>query len=141
MTLALVKCQAYGEHNSDTSKNRGVQVVKMTVTGAATDVTYDISNASGTFWSAIDNTTAGATALTLVTSTITGIAEALIAVQGDFTQSYLRGAATGAGVYTQSVSSKLPSITFHTSDAPTSAVIILKWSLADGVVPITANIG
>lgn len=139
MTIALTKFAAYGEYNTDTNKIRGIQCIKMTLTGAATDVAYDLSDFSGTFWTSVDNTDVGAGVKAWMYAN--NITEALVAVEGDFTQSYLRGAATGAGVYTQTVSNKLPIITFHTSDAPTSMVLIMKWSLADGVVPLAANFG
>ena len=138
MTLALTRCVATGEFNTDAVKNRGFQRVELYCTGAATDVTYDISNSSGTFWTAVGSTAPGVNAKAALAN-IVSIGGKLISVKGDFAASYLRGAATGAGVYTQSVSGQLPTITFDAANAPTSIVIVMEWALPISITPITAE--
>lgn len=140
MAIALTKFRAYGEYNTDTTYIKGLQCAKFVITAAAADVDYDIDDFTGNFWTAVSSTDIGAGVKAWMRSHYQGI-EALVAVEGDFVQSYLRGAATGAGVYTQAITSALPDIQFNAADGPTSMVLILKWSLADGQTPLTANFG
>lgn len=140
MAIVLTKFQAYGEHATDTVSTRGLQCAKFVITAAAADVDYDISDFTGNFWTAVSATDVGAGVKDWMRSHYQGV-EALVAVEGSFVQSYLRGAAVGAGVYTQAISNDLPDFAFNAADGPTSIVLILKWTLADGVVPMSANFG
>lgn len=138
MALALTRCIATGEYNTDTVKTRGRQLVELHTTSAATDVSYDISNASGIFWTAVVGTDIGASALATIQK-IVSIGGILIDVKGDFVQSYLRGAATGANVYTNTITGQLPDIEFNAANGPTSAVIVLEWTLPDNITPVQAD--
>jgi hypothetical protein len=139
MTLALTRFIASGEYQTAPVSHRGTQVVEMHMTAAATDVTYDISNASGTFWNALASTVSGPTALATLQAIVTA-GGTLVRVGGDYAQSYLRGAATGAGVYTMSVTGNLPSIAFNAANGPTSMILIMEWSMPDTVMPITKDL-
>ena len=140
MAIALTKFRAYGEYNTDTTVVKGIQCAKFVVTAAAADVDYDIDDFTGNFWTAVSATDVGAGVKAWMRSHYQGI-EALVAVEGDFVETYLRAAATGVGAYTQAITSSLPDIQFNAADGPTSMVLILKWTLADGQTPLTANFG
>ena len=140
MAIALTSFRAYGEYNADTTPIRGLQCAKFVITAAAADVDYDIDDFTGNFWTAVSATDLGAGAKAWMRSHYQGI-DKLVAVEGNFVQGYLRGAATGAGVYTQAVSNELPDIQFNAADGPTAMTLILKWTLTDGQVPLTASFG
>lgn len=140
MAIALTKFRAYGEYNTDTTVVKGIQCAKFVITAAAADVDYDINDFTGNFWTAVSATDVGAGVKAWMRSHYLGL-EALVAVEGDFVETYLRAAAAGVGAYTQAVTSALPDVQFNAADGPTSMVLILKWSLADGQTPLTANFG
>ena len=138
MAFALTRCVCTGEYNLDAVKNRGFQRAELYCTAAATDVAYDISNASGTFWTAVGGTAPGANALAALQKIVT-IGGTLIRAGGDFAETYNRGSSTGSGIYTKSVTGNLPSIAFNASNGPTSIIIVLEWVLPVSVTPITAE--
>lgn len=140
MAISLSKFEAYGEYNTDTVFQRGIQCLKFILTATAADVTYDIDDFTGTFWGDVSASVAGAGAKDWMRSHYQGV-QSLVSVQSEFTENYLRGAAVGAGVYTQSITSHLPDIRFNAAEGPTSMVLILKFTMADGTVPLTANFG
>lgn len=140
MAIALSKFAAYGEHNTDTVKDRGIQVAKFVLTGDAADVDYDISDFTGNFWTAVAASAAGAGAKAWLRANYSQFLS-LVTVEGSFAQAYLRAAAVGVGAYTQAVTSDLPDLAFNAADGPTRMVLILKWAMPEGSVPLTVNFG
>ena len=139
MAFAITRYCAYGDTVNDPVRIRARQIAELQITGLATDVTYDLGNPSGTFWTSALANVPGPTTLSSL-QIITGLANnLLVRVSGDFATAYLRGAATGTGVYTQTTSNGLPNITFAAGNAPTSMTMILEWVLPDSVVAHKAD--
>jgi hypothetical protein len=145
MAFAVTKFQAYGLNVSDTGRKRAVQRAAMTVTAAATDTTWDIGTLTGTFWtSAVAHATYGsiATQALAMLTNIGANASVFASLQGTITNNFNKVASVSAATdYTMSISNGLPVIGFTASDAPTSAIIIMEWSLNDSIPEYVADIG
>ncbi len=67
MTFALTRVKAYGIEASEPLQKINVQRVELDITGANTDVAYDVGDVTagslGTFWTAVSGTEPGTTAL------------------------------------------------------------------------------
>lgn len=63
MAFALSRFVAYGVEVDEVVTKRFFQRAAYSITGLATDTTLDISNATGTFWTAVGGTVQGAAAL------------------------------------------------------------------------------
>jgi hypothetical protein len=145
MAFALTKFLAYGIDNTETVRTRGLQRVVMIVTAAATDVSMDIGNLIGTFWTAAQADPIYGGLATKALSYITQIAAGALvfsATKGTIANNYNKApTAATATDYALSLTSNIPTYTFDTASAPTAAVVIMEWELSDGVVPVTADLG
>lgn len=140
MAFAIARFVATGDRNLDPVAARGFQRVLMYGTAAAADVAYDIGTNGGTFWTAVGATAPGSNAHAALLA-ITAAGGTLVSVGGNFAQGYLRGSATGVGVFTQTVSAELPIITFNAGDGPTRWSIVLTFFYPDTtVVPISVDL-
>jgi hypothetical protein len=135
MALALTKFEAYGIQIDEPVTKRFVQRAVIEWTGATSDITIDIANYAGTFWTAVGATEPGLTAIKALKD-IQIKAKALVVVGGLGVVNLVRGTAAAAGVYSQSVSALLPSITYFTAEGPTSAKLVLEWELNDAQSPV-----
>ncbi len=63
MTFALASFRAYGVEAEEPVNNKYKQVLELNITGANTDVAYDVGTYAGTFWTAVGGTSPGADAL------------------------------------------------------------------------------
>lgn len=140
MSFALTKFAAYGTNIQSVSSKRGIQVAELTITAANTDIDLDIGDLSpGTFWTAVAG--ALATKAQELLATIVANSRELVAVRGTaFLDRLKTAAAAGANEYAIAVSVKLPNITWHSGDAPTSYVVQLEWLLSDGAFPTVAEL-
>lgn len=82
MTFALTKFRAYGIEIDEPITTRFKQWAHMTITAANTDASLDISNLSGTFWTAVGSTAPGINALYAIKS-IQQACSFLVDVQGE----------------------------------------------------------
>lgn len=93
MAFALTKAAFYGSQLSDTVKKRGLQHAALYITGANTDIAYDLSNASGTFWTAAKAHATYGTIASTASDALTAVAAAsdsLVNVAGSHEPSYVR---------------------------------------------------
>ena len=63
MTFALSRVRAYGVEADEATSKKFMQMVRLDITAANTDVDLDLGDYSGTFWSAVDGSEPGDTAL------------------------------------------------------------------------------
>lgn len=66
MTFALTKVTAYGTEASEPLQKRFVQTLILEGTAATTNISYDIGNYTGTFWTAVGSTLPGSVGLKAV---------------------------------------------------------------------------
>lgn len=85
MTMALTKARAWGVETEEPVNRRYLQYLRLQITGANTDVTYDfgqhVSGSLGTFWDAVDGSEPGDTALKTIRD-IAKRAEAFLWIAG-----------------------------------------------------------
>ena len=58
MAFGLSKINAYGIEVAEPTRGKFIQVLEMDITGATADVSLDIGNPAGTFWTAVANANA-----------------------------------------------------------------------------------
>ncbi len=151
MAFAVTKFTAYGIKNTSPTIKHGVQRVELTITGANTDVAYDLGTTGGTFWtSAVAHATYGGIATaarTFMLTTLTGQVGTCINVYSqqlnDPVGRYQAGSAS-SDTYTKAVAAvttPVIELAFASAHAPTSGVYVYEWLLADGMEPLTASYG
>lgn len=150
MALAIVSACGYALDVSQAAEHKGEYVLVLSVTGAATDVTHDLDDLSGTFWtSALAHATYGENA-TIVTNKITELTSNVI--DSEFFSrvlniGYVRvaGATGGATEYQVDgfgATNLMPSIKFHAASAPTAYVMSIRFKLGSGkYLPASFNVG
>lgn len=143
MAFALTSAYAWVELNSSPIQNiRGDQWIELNITGTTADVDLDIGDLSGTFWSAVDNSTMGAAVLAAVTAAYPQWdAVGCIAIQSVqlLDRQQVLAAGLAANTYAVDINSttKLPNITFNAADGETSYCIRLKMRLDNSVPGVT----
>lgn len=136
MAFALAKVRAYGVEAEEALNKRYRQFYILDITAANTDTDLDLSDNSGTFWSAVDGSEPGDTALATLKDIVTR-SDALIAVKSEPLLSKVQvGTVSGAGEYSVAVTGKRPDVAFNSGDAPTSYIVVLEYLLKDGEYPV-----
>jgi hypothetical protein len=144
MAFAVTKFMAYGVQIESPVKRRTVQRAVLTITGANSDVAWDLGTLAGTFWtSAIAHATYAdvAKAALAMLTTIGANALSFDRVGGEILNTYWCAAAASGNAYTMTIANGLPIITLETAHAPTSTVLILEWEMNPDVVAQYADIG
>lgn len=148
MAFALTKFVASGILFDGACDRHGIQRVEMTITGLNTDVTYDLGTTAGTFWtSAIANATYGSLATgarDFLLNKLSGVVGSVLEIRSQQLAARLQAAAASGTSYVQSVASvttPVPQLTFAASNAPTSGIYVIEWTLQDGQLPLTATFG
>ncbi len=151
MAFAVTKFNAYGVLNTSPSIKRGTQLVELTITGANTDVAYDLGTTGGTFWtSAVADATYGGIATAardFMLTTLYGQVASCINVSSqqlnDPVGRYQAGSAS-SDTYTKAVAAvttPVIELAFASAHAPTSGVYVYEWLLADNTEPLFASYG
>ncbi len=145
MAFALTKAEFRSLEYQNVSFKRGIQEVRLTVTGANTDIDLDIGDIAGTFWTAALLDATYGTMATLVLAQL----EAVVASSAFFRQlicpvlqcsAYIQAAsAPGATQYSLTTDTYGPDILLASGTAPTAYDIILQYELAAGAFPISAQ--
>ncbi len=151
MAFAVTKFNAYGRLNTSPTAKRGVQFVELTITGANTDIAYDLGTTGGTFWtSAVAHATYGGIATAARTFILTTLTAQVGTVVGVESQALcdpvgrINAATAATDTYTQAVAAvttPMIELAFATGHAPTTGVYVFKWLLADNMEPLTASYG
>jgi hypothetical protein len=144
MAFALTKFSSYGVNIVGPSYKRGTQKALLTITALVTDVSLDLANDSGTFWTAaLANATYGsvATKALSVLDKIDTVASALLGVKSQQLLPRLQAAAAAGTSYTLAVSGVRPNITCAAGQGELSWQIELEWSLNDFIFPIVSSFG
>ena len=140
MSFALTNYRAYGVLNDSATPRKARQYVELHVTGLAADVSLDISNDAGTFWSdALADTDYGTVASSALEhiKKVADACEKLVSVDAEELVDRVKVAAlTAPGQYTLAVNSKRPDIAFDAGDGETSYVLVLSWLLNDQELPL-----
>jgi len=133
MAAAVTKVRAYGIESEEPVNKRYIQRLILTITQLAADVTMDIGNYTGTFWTAAGGTDTGATALKTLKDIVTR-ADAF-SVLGDVPDR-ARVITAAAGGFSVAMENKTPKLTFAAGNAPTSVTLTLEWVLKDAEEPV-----
>ncbi len=151
MAFAVTKFTAYGRLNTNPTIKRGIQLVELTITGANTDVAYDLGTTAGTFWtSAVAHATYGGIATaarTFILTTLTAQVASILGVQAQALCTpvgRINAATASTNTYTQAVAAvttPMIELAFNSGNAPTSGTYVFEWLLADGMQPLTASYG
>ncbi len=148
MAFAVTKFNAYGLKNTNQTIKRGIQKVELTITGANTDTAYDLGTTGGTFWtSAVAHATYGeiaTAARTFILTTLTAQVGTTLGIKSQELLARLQAASASSTDYIQTVAAvttPVPELAFHSGDAPTSAVWVIEWLLADNMEPLFASYG
>ena len=142
MTLALTGYRAFGTEGIKAVSPEHFQNVEITITAANSDVSWDFGETGGTFWTAVGTTTIPAAAKALLYD-VANPAKCAYALDlaGTFTGTAVKGHAATTGQYTEAAGTvvALHTLTFYTSEAPTTATILFRFKLKPGALPISAN--
>ena len=145
MAFALTKFESYGIDMAGPSKKRGKQEAKLTITALAADVDLDIGDDAGTFWTAAQADAvygALATKVLEILNKIADNAEALLDVKSPQLLDRVQVAAlSGAGQYTLAIQDARPNVAVNAADGELAWIIVLEWSLNDGIFPIISSYG
>lgn len=139
MALVLTEVEAYGREIDEPLTKKFSQVLRLKGTGAATDLTHDIGNLTGTFWTAVGGTDVGAKALTTLKSIVPKI-KVIDAIGGPTVQALHILATTQAlavigDVKVSAYVNSVPSLLYFTAGAPTAWEYLLKFELLDNNSP------
>ncbi len=144
MAFALTKAEFRSVEFQNPSFKRGIQEIRLYVTGANTDIDLDIGDIAGTFWvAAVANTTYGAMAALVLEQL-----QAVVASSSFFRgfscpelqcSAYVQAASSpGATQYSLTTDDYGPDILLASGSAPTAYNIILQYELAPAAFPIIA---
>lgn len=141
MAFALTKVEAFGYYRDEVvTKRVAVQVLDLYITAANTDVALDLSNNTGTFFTAVGGTAPGAACLQAIKD-IAVRANFLKALQSEalLTRQAVGGLSVITGTYGVAVSGKRPDISFFSTNAPTAYTLRVEWELKDGEQPVVVK--
>lgn len=148
MAFALTKFKAYGLRAEGAVRPHAQQVMSFTLTGAATDISYDFDETGGTFWTSAEaNATYGAlasAAKSLLLTRLPGLLPdgALVACESEVLQNFIQVASGATGdQYVLVITDSMPDILFVSASAPTAWVLNLRWNLIDGAEALVADLG
>ncbi len=151
MAFAVTKFNAYGRLNTNATPKRGIQIVELTITGANTDIAYDLGTTAGTFWvSAEAHATYGAIATAAKTFILTTLYGQVASIYSVSAQALctpvgrINAATASSNTYTQAVAvvtTPMIELAFASGSAPTTGTYIFEWLLADNTEPLTASYG
>jgi hypothetical protein len=132
MAVTISSYKAYGLYIDEPVTTRAHQVLNLVVSQAVGDVTMDLANTSGTFWTSAVGTGGNGPAAKEVMDQLIAKAESRIswcapAIQDAKTQSAAAPATTEYRITTTSI---VPSIAFFAGEAPTSVNLNLVVCLA-----------
>lgn len=139
MALVLTEYEAYGREIDEPLTKKFSQVLRLKGTGAATDLTHDIGNLTGTFWTAVGGTATGAAALTTLKSIIAKIKNFDYVGGPTWAASHVLGSSQAVAVIgdvkISAFVNSVPSLVYFTAGAPTAWEYVLHWDLADNQSP------
>lgn len=142
MAFTLSKVRAYGIESEEVVAKRYKQSLILNIAAANTDVDLDLSDYSGTFWTAVGATEPGITALKAIKD-IQVAADSFVGLGASSLVGKVEepadGTVSAAGYYQvvlDSTNNKLPNLLFLATNAPTSYVLELSWVLKDAQMPI-----
>lgn len=132
MARVITSYKAYGIYIDEPITTRCHQVLQLNWTQAAADVTMDLANTAGTFWSEADNDATGLAAKNTLAKIILKL-EARVswcapAIQDPYHQ--VNVAPAGATEYQITTTSVVPSLAFFAASAPTAVVLVLVVELS-----------
>ena len=121
--------------------------VELVISGSDSDVTLDLDNFSGTFWTAaLADATYGTTAASVksLLNSLTGSIAALVRVGGNFTlyRPRVMAGSEVTGTYSQNYNdtAKLPNFAFKDGNGCGGTNIILDYEMNPGFLPIQGNL-
>lgn len=142
MAFAVTSFRAYGIDKFEALTNQFKQTVVIKGTALAADVALDLGNASGTFWSAADDTPTGLAA-SKAFAEILAKADVLISLNSpeiEDTKARIASGGTLAAGQFKKVTAKGATLgyTLFTAEGVTTFTIVAELSLLPGVLPTAA---
>lgn len=125
MAQVLSSYKAFGVYIDEPITTRAYQALQLVVTQAATDVTLDIGNPVGTFWTAVGGTVTGAAALLALNQIIAKADSRDHWCSKEIQDPYVQVAVAPASAtqYELTGTSVIPSIVFFAASAPVAVTI------------------
>lgn len=142
MAFALVSAEFYGQEIDEALTSKFVQFMHIKITGANTDVDFDLGDVGGTLWGVLDGTANGLIALNAFKDLITKM-ESFVSLQGKGIVTYqqvLSGAAGLQYVLTLNSTSGIPELAYVSGSAPLAYDIVLAVVLKDDTNPIKLKV-
>ena len=146
MAIQVVGYHIFGLETSKAVSPLAQQTLLINVNAASSDVTWDLGNAAGTFWTAaLADATYGTTAASCLAAlqSFDKAAAFALAVGGNFTLYRVRALTpTGTGDYQiSSWTNRTPNFVFATGAGPGSTNIVLTWGMPQGFQVQTLDVG
>jgi hypothetical protein len=138
MAFALTGFKTYSVAAFEAVTAQFEQVVEITGTRAATDTALDVGNVAGTFWSAADDSPAGAAALVYWKSILGKAREVLTCTSPQIETTFARVVSGATGAQYQLAASTPTGIAFTLVSGQTLATfkILVRFSLKSGELPV-----
>jgi hypothetical protein len=137
MANAVTNYRLFGAELSAAVSPGALQFMEIYIGGADSDVTWDLNDAGGTFWTAAKgDVTYGAIAKKALAALL-DMADgsyAFFQVWGGFINAFARVATASGTAYSQSVTAGIPTFAFDTGNAPTADSIVIAWLMKPGAV-------
>lgn len=142
MTFALTSVKAWTQVPAVPVANISKQLVRITFTAAATDLTVDLGTLSSTFYTDIAATQQGVDFKTLMTSIQAAAAVLSSNSELKSPQLYPRvkvASLSAVGQYQPTIVNKCPKFVLFTADGDTSYQLEIEWLIAAGFNGYTVN--
>jgi hypothetical protein len=133
MAVACTGYKAYGIDIQEPVTKRALQVFELTLTAAAADVTFDLSDVGGTAWSAIDGDALGLAAKTAFTTVLSKVEKMLSWKCLELEAASIQALADAVGKYvlTLNTAKTMVNIALHAGEGVTGYKFVFVWTLRD----------
>lgn len=144
MAQAITRVKAFGTQAAEPITNQFVQTLVLALTADAADVTYDLSDPAGTFWTAVEATDIGAAAKKVWFDIVASRSWALITLASDeITNKTKVVAAPATGQVQVTVTTTdpkgVPDLAFFAAEGPTAMTLVLQWLLKPHHLPVALD--
>lgn len=136
MTIALTRVTANAIPFKGPTRKRGIQVLEIEFTAAATDVDLDIGDRDGTFWTAVDK----AAVLAKIENVLANCNSFLCVKSPQLADRLQTAAAGGNGEFALAIEDKLPNLTVNAADGETAWELHIELSMKRDKYPVGAEI-
>lgn len=143
MALAITGYNfGFVEASKATTQLDNVQFMSLPITSANSDLTWDISDVAGTFWTAVAAANANGAAALAFFKQVKANIDRIWLTSSDFKFNRIKIAVNAtAADYTEALTAgrAATDFTFFAANAPVSDTVTIVWKMKPGTVGVTAN--